>query len=111
MLTPQNIQNGIFARHSHVPGCCTSLAGGSYNEREAYLYFSRASLEYLAVAGQSPNVIHLHEWQAAGATSNNQFSRVLSLLVLPLGWMCNCALCSPRTCGSNACDSNAAQLH
>lgn len=75
MLTPENVQNGIFARHSHVPGCCTSLAGGSYNEREAYLYFSRASLEYLAVAGRSPNVIHLHEWQAAGATSNNPFSR------------------------------------
>lgn len=44
-----------------------SRAGGSYNEREAYLYFCRASLEYLAVAGQSPNVIHTHEWQAAGA--------------------------------------------
>jgi len=43
------------------------IYGGSYNEREAYLYFCRASLEYLAVAGQSPNVIHTHEWQAAAA--------------------------------------------
>ena len=68
MLTLENVQNLISERHSHVPRCFVSLAGGSYDEREAYLYFSRASLEYLAVAGQSPKVIHLHEWQAAGAT-------------------------------------------
>lgn len=27
----------------------------------------RASLEYLAVSGRSPDIIHLHEWQAAAA--------------------------------------------
>jgi glycogen synthase len=41
------------------------IYGGSYNEAEAYLYFSRAALEWLAVTGRSPDVVHAHEWQCA----------------------------------------------
>ena len=40
-----------------------AIYGGSYNELEAYLYFSRASLEYLDKSGRDPDVIHVHEWQ------------------------------------------------
>ncbi|KAK9803610.1 hypothetical protein WJX72_004636 [[Myrmecia] bisecta] len=39
------------------------IYGGGYNELEAYLYFCRACLEFLAVSGRRPNVIHTHEWQ------------------------------------------------
>ncbi|KAK9918038.1 hypothetical protein WJX75_000711 [Coccomyxa subellipsoidea] len=39
------------------------IYGGSYNELEAYLYFSRACLEYLKISGRQPEVIHAHEWQ------------------------------------------------
>jgi len=39
------------------------IYGGSYNELDAYLYFSRASLEYLNVSRRNPDVIHVHEWQ------------------------------------------------
>ena len=41
--------------------------GGGYNEVEAYLYFCRASLEFLRVTGRQPDIIHLHEWQCAAA--------------------------------------------
>ncbi|KAG9449378.1 hypothetical protein H6P81_009343 [Aristolochia fimbriata] len=37
--------------------------GGSYNELEAYLFFSRACLEWMQVTGTQPDIIHLHEWQ------------------------------------------------
>ncbi|XP_050216775.1 uncharacterized protein LOC126667757 [Mercurialis annua] len=37
--------------------------GGSYNELEAYLFFSRACLEWMQVAGVQPCIIHVHEWQ------------------------------------------------
>ncbi|KAL7597663.1 hypothetical protein Lser_V15G23556 [Lactuca serriola] len=37
--------------------------GGSYNELEAYLFFSRACLEWMQVTGTQPDVIHVHEWQ------------------------------------------------
>ncbi|KAK3221208.1 hypothetical protein Dsin_008233 [Dipteronia sinensis] len=37
--------------------------GGSYNELEAYLFFSRACLEWMQVAGVQPDIIHVHEWQ------------------------------------------------
>jgi len=40
-----------------------AIYGGSYNELEAYLYFSRASLEFLDKSGRDPDVIHVHEWQ------------------------------------------------
>eukprot|EP00891_Asterochloris_glomerata_P000624 jgi/Astpho2/624/fgenesh1_pm.00013_%23_17_t len=40
-----------------------AIYGGSHSELEAYLYFSRACLEYLAVAGLQPDIIHVHEWQ------------------------------------------------
>ena len=39
------------------------IYGGSYNELEAYLSFSRACLEYLRVSGRQPEIIHAHEWQ------------------------------------------------
>ncbi|KAI3425281.1 hypothetical protein D9Q98_009048 [Chlorella vulgaris] len=41
------------------------IYGGSYNEAEAYLYFSRACLEYLRLSGRRPDVVHVHEWQAS----------------------------------------------
>jgi len=41
------------------------LPTGSYNEAEAYLYFSRACLEYLRQSGRQPDVLHVHEWQAS----------------------------------------------
>ncbi|GJS09393.1 glycogen synthase-like protein isoform X1 [Tanacetum coccineum] len=37
--------------------------GGSYNELEAYLFFSRACLEWMQVTGTQPDIIHVHEWQ------------------------------------------------
>lgn len=37
--------------------------GGSYNELEAYLFFSRACLEWLQVTRTQPDIIHVHEWQ------------------------------------------------
>ena len=44
-----------------------SIYGGEYDEGEAYLYFCRASLEYLERTGRNPDIIHLHEWQTAAA--------------------------------------------
>lgn len=41
------------------------IYGGSYNEAEAYLYFSRAALELITQSGRSPDIIHAHEWQCA----------------------------------------------
>ncbi|XP_061993199.1 uncharacterized protein LOC133711043 [Rosa rugosa] len=38
--------------------------GGSYNELEAYMFFSRACLEWMQVTGTQPDIIHVHEWQA-----------------------------------------------
>ncbi|XP_073290435.1 uncharacterized protein [Primulina huaijiensis] len=40
--------------------------GGSYNELEAYLFFSRACLEWMQVTGTQPDIIHVHEWQTGG---------------------------------------------
>ncbi|EPS66055.1 hypothetical protein M569_08725, partial [Genlisea aurea] len=40
-----------------------SVYGGSYDELEAYLFFSRASLEWLQVSSLQPDIIHVHEWQ------------------------------------------------
>ncbi|XP_031261254.1 uncharacterized protein LOC116119443 [Pistacia vera] len=37
--------------------------GGSYNELEAYLFLSRACLEWMQVTGVHPDIIHVHEWQ------------------------------------------------
>lgn len=34
---------------------------------QAYLYFSRASLEFLRCAGWQPHVLQLHDWHAAPA--------------------------------------------
>ncbi|CAI5977360.1 unnamed protein product [Closterium sp. NIES-64] len=41
------------------------IYGGSYNELEAYLFFSRASLEFLQVTGAQPDILHVHEWHTA----------------------------------------------
>ena len=41
------------------------IYGGSYNETEAYLYFSRAALEFLKASGRQPQIIHVHEWQCS----------------------------------------------
>lgn len=40
-----------------------NVYGGSYNELEAYLFFSRACLEWMQVTGVQPDIIHVHEWQ------------------------------------------------
>ncbi|KDP46955.1 hypothetical protein JCGZ_07972 [Jatropha curcas] len=41
--------------------------GGSYNELEAYLFFSRACLEWMQqVTEIQPDIIHVHEWQTGG---------------------------------------------
>lgn len=40
-----------------------NVYGGSYNELEAYLFFSRACLEWMQVTGSQPDIIHVHEWQ------------------------------------------------
>ncbi|CAH9075586.1 unnamed protein product [Cuscuta epithymum] len=42
-----------------------SIYGGSYNELEAYLFFSRACLEWMQVTGKQPDIIHVHEWQTS----------------------------------------------
>ncbi|KAL7224817.1 hypothetical protein ACSBR1_026158 [Camellia fascicularis] len=39
--------------------------GGSYNELEAYLFFTRACLEWMQVTGTQPDIIHIHEWQTS----------------------------------------------
>eukprot|EP00897_Mesotaenium_endlicherianum_P007082 jgi/Mesen1/6401/ME000329S05569 len=41
------------------------IYGGGYDELEAYLFFTRACLEYMQVAGMQPDVIHAHEWHTA----------------------------------------------
>ena len=43
----------------------SAIYGGSYNETQAYLVFSRASLEFMAHAGMQPDIIHAHEWQGS----------------------------------------------
>ncbi|KAJ4709151.1 Starch synthase, chloroplastic/amyloplastic [Melia azedarach] len=40
-----------------------NVYGGSYNELEAYLFFSRACLEWMQVTGVQADIIHVHEWQ------------------------------------------------
>mmetsp|Transcript_35470 Transcript_35470/g.67957 ORF Transcript_35470/g.67957 Transcript_35470/m.67957 type:complete len:648 (+) Transcript_35470:97-2040(+) len=39
-----------------------AIYGGSYNEMEAYLYFSRACLEYLHSTARQPHILHYHDW-------------------------------------------------
>ncbi|XP_062115264.1 uncharacterized protein LOC133829571 [Humulus lupulus] len=39
--------------------------GGSYNELDAYVFFSRACLEWMQVTGTQPDIIHVHEWQTS----------------------------------------------
>jgi len=44
-----------------------AIYGGGYNEMEAYLYFTRACLEYLHQTGRQPHIIHYHDWHTAVA--------------------------------------------
>ncbi|XP_024542597.1 uncharacterized protein LOC112350504 isoform X1 [Selaginella moellendorffii] len=46
----------------------SSIYGGSYDELEAYLFFSRACLEWMQVTNNHPDIIHAHEWHT-GAVS------------------------------------------
>jgi len=41
------------------------IYGGGYNETEAYLFFCRACLEWLARSGAQPDILHFHDWQQA----------------------------------------------
>ncbi|XAR47969.1 Starch synthase [Bertholletia excelsa] len=41
------------------------LYGGSYNELESYLFYSRACLEWMQVTKTEPDIIHIHEWQTS----------------------------------------------
>ena len=56
---------------------------GSYNEAEAYLYFSRACLEYLRQSGRQPDVVHVHEWQVRHVCA-----------AAACRTLCSCLLCS-----------------
>lgn len=44
----------------------SQIYGGSYDELEAYLFFTRACLEWMQVTGSQPDIIHVHEWQTSG---------------------------------------------
>lgn len=41
------------------------IYGGSYDDREAYLYMCRAALEYMKCSGQQPHIIQVHDWHTA----------------------------------------------
>ena len=43
----------------------------------------RAALEYLAVSGRAPHIIHLHEWQARSAADTQAMSRIVCLTAAP----------------------------
>lgn len=38
---------------------------GCNDDIERYLYFARASLDFLVKAGSNPQIIHIHDWQTA----------------------------------------------
>lgn len=70
---PTNVHRGvvlgipvIFIEPSNNFFKGQSVYGGSYNELEAYLFFTRACLEWLQVSATQPDIIHVHEWQTAG---------------------------------------------
>lgn len=42
------------------------IYGGSYDEMEAYLFFTRACLEWMQVTSTQPDILHVHEWQTSG---------------------------------------------
>ncbi|XP_074286788.1 uncharacterized protein LOC141611994 [Silene latifolia] len=44
------------------------IYGGSYDELEAYLFFSRACLEWMQVTSTHPDIIHVHEWQTSAVS-------------------------------------------
>ncbi|KAK6131735.1 hypothetical protein DH2020_034532 [Rehmannia glutinosa] len=70
---PTNVHRGvvlgipvIFIEPSNHFFKGQSVYGGAYNELEAYLFFSRACLEWLQVSATQPDIIHVHEWQTGG---------------------------------------------
>ncbi|MCO5576408.1 hypothetical protein L7F22_030218 [Adiantum nelumboides] len=44
----------------------SQIYGGSYDELEAYLFFTRACLEWMQVTSTQPDILHVHEWQTSG---------------------------------------------
>ena len=63
--SPPKPSHPFAHRPPPAPPHRTPAPTGSYNEAEAYLYFCRAALEYLRATGRQPDVLHVHEWQAA----------------------------------------------
>ncbi|KIZ05811.1 hypothetical protein MNEG_2146 [Monoraphidium neglectum] len=49
-------ENGFFWRKQFY---------GANDDLERFMFFSRAALEWLAVSGKQPDIIHLHDWQSA----------------------------------------------
>ena len=81
--------------HASPAGACSPfgvppslLQGGHYNEAEAYMWWNRAVLEYLKLSGRQPDVLHVHEWQAAAVPMlfweafNGDFPRCRLLLTI-----------------------------
>lgn len=38
---------------------------GAPDDLDRFMFFSRAALEFLLAAGKQPDIIHIHDWQAA----------------------------------------------
>jgi starch synthase len=55
---------GFFGRHARI-----YLGHASRDEQRRFVLFSRAMLEVLPALGFSPDIIHLHDWQAAPAAA------------------------------------------
>ena len=94
--------------------CHAPTPAGSYNEAEAYLYFSRACLEYVRQSGRQPDVLHVHEWQvrallgrppgvAGLAASARTHGCCQALLAGPAPGVPSSARCSPALCQLPRC--------
>lgn len=44
---------------------------GQEDDTERFMLFSRAVCEFLLAAGKAPDVLHLHDWQAAAVVRGN----------------------------------------
>lgn len=38
------------------------IYGGPYQQMEAFLFFSKATMEYLKWSNKHPNILHIHDW-------------------------------------------------
>lgn len=38
------------------------IYGGPYQQMEAFLFFSKAVMEYLKWSNKQPNILHIHDW-------------------------------------------------